>query len=112
MGIEALYTNVSQGDGYTRMPAVKQTLMKGHTADEQLFIEYRILNKVRYAATKLISCNFIAGSYPNGLVELFLTSATFDAEGLDKSQNLHTATLCKVSAEEFRSNFLDKLAIV
>ena len=94
------------------MATTKDLLMKGHNADEQLFIEYKIINKTMLAATKEISSNFIAGAYSNGRVELLLTSATFNAEGLDKSQNLHTVVRSNVSVEDFQSNFLDKLATV
>lgn len=110
MNLETIYTDPVSRNGQ-RMTQVKQSLLKGHSADEQLFIEYRILNKITYPSTKNISCNFIAG-VQNGIVELLLTSATFDYDGLKKSHSLSSVSITKMSQQDFQANFLDKLAEV
>ncbi|XP_067937867.1 uncharacterized protein [Watersipora subatra] len=106
-GLEAIYTCGRSAAGMT---ADKTSLLRGHSAEEQLFIEYRILNKTKLTTTKKISCNFIAGMYPRQSVELMITSATFDAEGLDKSQNLHTVSVSNMAIETFTSEFIDRLS--
>lgn len=110
-GLEAIYTDAVSRNGQ-RVVEVKDELFRGLSAEEKLFIEYRIINKIRYGATKSISCNFIAGAFEDSTVELMVTSATFDANDLESQNNLHSVTLTKISANEFFSNFIDKLATV
>lgn len=110
-GLASIYTNLRGPNEEPRL-TVKDELMRGRTADEQLFIEYRVLNKTRYAATKTISCNFIAGQQPSGSVQLMVTSASFDSPGFDQSSSLHTVIVTTVSTKEFETNFLNKLATV
>lgn len=91
-----------------KMTAVKESLLAGRTPDEQLFIEYRIINKIQFPATKSLSCNFIAGVV-DGVVELMVTSASFDHDGLGRSSNLQTVNVVKVSEHEFNSKFVDTI---
>lgn len=107
-----MYTDAVSANG-SRMVQVKDKLFEGCTADEKLFIEYRILNKIKYGATKSVSANFIAGLYESsGSVELMITSASFDSEGFDRLGTLHSVTITQMNSREFTQSFLEKLSTV
>lgn len=110
MQLEAIYTEPVSRNGQ-HMTQIKQALLKGHTADEQLFIEYQIINKFFFPSTKSISCNFIAG-VTNGVAEVLVTSATFDYEGMVKPNNLSSVTVTKMLVGDFQQNFINALATV
>lgn len=90
------------------MTAIKEQLLKDRTPDEQLFIEYRIINKIHFPATKSLSCNFIAGVI-DGVTELLVTSASFDHDGFGRSNNLQTVNIVKMSEHEFKSKFVETI---
>lgn len=110
MNLEAIYADPVSRNGQ-HMTQVKQSLLKGHSTDEQLFIEYRIINKITFPSTKSIACNFIAG-VQNGVVELLVTSAAFDYNGLAQPHSLSSVSITKMFQQDFQANFLDKLAQV
>jgi len=94
-----------------RMTKLREDVLRGHTADEQLFIEYKVFNKILIPTTKHIGSNFIA-SVKSGVAEILVTSAPFNLNGLATPNCLHSAALTKMPEEDFVLNFLDKLATV
>lgn len=91
------------------MAAVREQLLKHRSPDEQLFIEYRVLNKIQFPASKSLSCNFIA-CVCEGVAEIMVTSATFDQDGFGRSNNLQTVNVVKMSEHEFKSKFIDTIS--
>ena len=106
--LKAIFTNLTTHNGQ-KMATVREDLLKNRTPDEQLFIEYRVLNKVQFPVTKSLSCNFIAGVC-EGVAEILVTSATFDHDGMGRSNNLQTVNVVKISEHEFKSKFVDSIS--